>query len=129
MYINETHILNTFKKFIIPEFQGYLKKHNGFGKQQRELKGELFTKIRRYLKDYIDSTSYSINIKNIDNIGVDRDNNLISLKFIKFSYNFNDDQIKIIKLFNKAVDNLEEDISDISFKYKLDSIINSINIK
>ena len=110
MYLNKEYIKEVFNEQILPKFCIYIH-NNHYSLDEKELRGELFTKIRRHLPELTNPTTYGLTQNNIDYLGVNKDGIIVSLNF-NVGYQSRQNGIR------EVVEVLNEIIKKLNFDYK-----------
>lgn len=124
--ISKEHIKKMLETQILPSLSSFIKE-NYFKVDQKVLKGEFYTQMRRHLKELTDEkSSYKITINHFDPIGVDRQGNIISIGFSSVCHDRHSRTKEIIDLLNEVLDESSFNFSDYILAHKLDKIIDSL---
>lgn len=127
MYINEEYITKMFEEQILPEFVRFVYKQKRSNIEKGQLEGELFTKIRRYLPDFVTPSDYNFSKNNIEPIGISWNGEITKISF-RTHYTASDGKKiqELVNLFNKIVNNTDFNFEVSHFEQQLEESIHTI---
>tara|TARA_R110000851_G_scaffold315229_5_gene477602 strand:- start:4778 stop:5170 length:393 start_codon:yes stop_codon:yes gene_type:complete len=120
------YIQSILEEHILPNLARFVKKHHTTV-DQKVIQGEFFTLIRRHLSDLTnEKASYSINLANIDIIGINREGTIISIGFTMGPFNRYSRAQDTIELLNDLLDKSDFDYSKSILAHNLTGITDSL---